>query len=141
MADNKPVSMFYPPLTRLNSPRPNLTYEAEDSNAGLTYARSESPSNFESRTKTAPPGTENLPLDERIRVYIEAFERGCSKTQLEPGMYPEDCPVCARAFVEAVKNAVDFQPEWGLPAAPDQIASPLPDGQQSAGEAGAEPKS
>lgn len=58
------------------------------------------------RTKTAPVGTENLPLEERIRVYIDVFESGCGNTQF--GGVPEDCPECVRAFVEAIKKAANF---------------------------------
>lgn len=57
-------------------------------------------------TKMAPVGTENLPLEERIRVYIDVFESGCGSTQF--GGVPEDCPECVRAFVEVVKKAVNF---------------------------------
>lgn len=56
-------------------------------------------------TLVVPPGTENLPLAERLHIYLSVFESGCSNTQF--GSNPEDCPECVRAFVDAVKNAVD----------------------------------
>lgn len=68
----------------------------------------------ENGTKTAPPGTELLSLDERIRVYISVFESGCSVSQMDSDLRPEDCPECTRAFVEAVKNAVGYETEVGV---------------------------
>jgi hypothetical protein len=65
--------------------------------------------------KCAPIGTESLPLEERIRIYIEVFESGCSNTEMDPESSPEDCPTCVRAFVYAVKNAVGYT---GIPAIP-----------------------
>jgi hypothetical protein len=57
------------------------------------------------QTLVVPPGTENLPLAERLHIYLAVFESGCSITQF--GGKPEDCPECVRAFVDAVKHAVD----------------------------------
>lgn len=56
-------------------------------------------------TLVAPRGTEKLPLAERLHIYLEVFESGCSNTQF--GGKPEDCPECVRAFVDAIKYAVD----------------------------------
>jgi hypothetical protein len=61
-------------------------------------------------TLSAPPGTDELPLAERLKVYIEVFESGCSCTQPPFHGGPETCSECARAFVEAVKHAVGYEP-------------------------------
>lgn len=59
-------------------------------------------------TQVAPPGTDTLPLAERIHVYLHVFESGCSVSQPPIGNgKPESCPECVRAFVDAVKVAVD----------------------------------
>lgn len=61
-----------------------------------------------SRTLTAPPGTDQLPLAERLRIYLKVFESGCSCTHPPVGNgKPEECTECVRAFVDAVKAAVD----------------------------------
>jgi hypothetical protein len=61
-----------------------------------------------SRTFTAPPGTDSLPLAERLYIYLDVFESGCTSTQPPIGNgNAEDCPECVRSFVDAVKAAVD----------------------------------
>lgn len=61
-----------------------------------------------SGTLVVPEGTEQLPLAEKLQVYLWVFESGCSVTQLPCGDgKPESCPECVRAFVDAVKGAVD----------------------------------
>ena len=52
----------------------------------------------------APPGTNKLPLSERIAIYLEVFESGCTNTCLSGR--PEECPECVRAFVDAIKKAI-----------------------------------
>lgn len=80
-----------------------------------------SQSDFASRSfhKCAPVGTENLPLEERLRIYIEVFESGCSNTEMDPESSPEDCPACVRAFVDAVKKAVNYTGVPTIPIPPD----------------------
>lgn len=59
-------------------------------------------------TLTVPPDTDKLPLAERIHIYLAVFESGCSCTQPPIGNgKAEECPECVRAFVDAVKGAVD----------------------------------
>ncbi len=65
-----------------------------------------------SKTFIAPPGTDTLPLAERLHIYLEVFESGCSNTQPPIGSgKPEECPEHVRAFVEAVRKAVDEEIE------------------------------
>ncbi len=55
----------------------------------------------------APPGTDTLPLAERLHIYLHVFESGCSVSQPPQGDgKPETCSECVRAFVDAVKRAV-----------------------------------
>jgi hypothetical protein len=56
-------------------------------------------------TMVAPSGTQDLPLDEKLRIFIEVFESGCSCTHIG-NLPPEDCPECVRAFVNAIRKTV-----------------------------------
>jgi hypothetical protein len=61
---------------------------------------------------TVPPGTESLPLAEKLHIYLYAFESGCSRTHPPVGNgKPEEYSECVRAFVDAVKSAVDEEIE------------------------------
>lgn len=63
---------------------------------------------YGSMSLTTPPNTDKLSLAARIHIYIAVFESGCSITQPPVGNgKAEECPECVRAFVDAVKGAVD----------------------------------
>ena len=97
----------------------------------------------------APPGTDALPLAERLSIYLEVFGGGCGNTLPMENGKPENCPDCVRAFVgllfavtvalalrgvtgadmcDAVKKAVvKNPPEAAKVYTPEEIEG-LPDG-------------